>query len=290
VLIPGAEQLDLERPLAELERDGVARLGRVLGADGLAALRARAEALMLGQVVYPGLFFQLDASTGRYEDAPIGLGWQGPSLAYRKLEKLEKDPLFRAWLNNPLFERVARSRIAGDIALYRAIMFNKGAAAGSDVPWHQDGGALWGLSAPPTLQIWTALDDAPTDGGCLEFVPGSHHAGLATPLGGVVPRARVADAEADRRAVALPVAAGESLLIHNWVWHRSGRNLPGQRRLAFSACYMSAATRCLRQRRAPRQFFKAFASPNTSPNTSPAASPEGRPGEDFDVGGALSRA
>jgi phytanoyl-CoA hydroxylase len=278
VLIAGAEQIDIQRPLAELERDGVARLGRVLDDDALAALQARTQAIMLGQVVHAGLFFQLDAVSGRYEDAPLGLGWQGPSLAYRKLEKLEKDPLFRAWLNNPLFERVARARIVGDIALYRAIVFNKGAAGGSDVPWHQDGGALWGLSAPPTLQIWTALDAAPVDGGCLEFVPGSHHSGLATPLGGVVPPARVAAAEADRRAVAVPVAAGESLLIHNWVWHRSGRNRPGQRRLAFSACYMSAATRCLRQRRAPRQFFEAFA---------PVAEP---PLEDFDAGGALKRA
>jgi phytanoyl-CoA hydroxylase len=276
VLIPGAEHLDIQGPLAELEHAGVARLGRVLGDDGLAALRARADAIMLGQVVHAGLFFQLDAVSGRYEDAPLGLGWQGPSLAYRKLEKLEKDPLFRAWLNNPLFARVARSRIAGDIALYRAIVFNKGVAGGSDVPWHQDGGALWGLSAPPTLQIWTALDDAPADGGCLEFVPGSHRAGLATPLGGVVPPARVVAAEADQRAVAVPVAAGESLLIHNWVWHRSGRNRPGQRRLAFSACYMSAATRCLRQRRAPRQFFEAFV---------PVAE---APVEDFDAGGALT--
>jgi len=233
---------------------------------------------MLGQVVHAGLFFQLDAVTGRYEDAPLGLGWQGPSLAYRKLEKLEKDPLFRAWLNNPLFERVARARIAGDIALYRAIVFNKGPAGGSDVPWHQDGGALWGLSEPPTLQIWTALDDAPIGGGCLEFVPGSHHSGLATPLGGVVPPGRVIEGEADRRAVSVPVVAGESLLIHNWVWHRSGRNRPGQRRLAFSACYMSATTRCLRQRRAPRQFFRAFA-PSAQVRL-----------EDFDGGGALTGA
>ena len=50
------------------------------------------------------VFFQLDASTGKYEDAPIGLGWQGPSLAYRKLEKLEKDPRFCAWLSR-LFRR-----------------------------------------------------------------------------------------------------------------------------------------------------------------------------------------
>jgi phytanoyl-CoA hydroxylase len=274
VLESGALARDLAEPLLELERDGVARLGRVLADSGLQALRERAEALMLGRIVYPGMFFQLDSTTGRHQDAPLGLGWQGPSLGYRKLEKLEQDPIFRAWLENALFERVARARIAGNIALYRAILFNKGPLGGSDIPWHQDGGALWGLSEAPTLQIWTALDDAPVGGGCLEFVPGSHRWGLATPLGGVVPRSQVEQADAERRAIALPVAAGEALLVHNMVWHRSGRNRPGQRRLAFSTCYMSEATRCLRKRRAPRQFFTAFA---CSASTSI---------EDFAAGGA----
>jgi phytanoyl-CoA hydroxylase len=257
-LLQQAAGLDLSAALAELERHGFARLGRVLDDAGLQALRERADALMLGQVVYEGMFFQLDAVTGRYEDAPLGLGWQGPSLAYRKLEKLEKDPLFLAWLENPLFERLVRAQISGEVALYRAILFNKGADGGSNIPWHQDGGALWGLSEAPTLQIWTALDDAPRDGGCLELVPGSHRTGLATPLGGIVPLAQVQAADAERRAVAVPVVAGEALLIHNYVWHRSGRNRPGQQRRAFSVCYMSAAIRCLRTRRAPREFFRAF--------------------------------
>jgi phytanoyl-CoA hydroxylase len=258
MLIPGAERLDLEQPLAELREHGYARLGKVLSEAGLGALRERSEDLMLGRVSYPGLFFQLDASSGKYEDAPIGIGWQGPSLDYRKLEKLEKDERFRAWLGNPLFERVARALIPGAVVIYRALLFNKGAAAGSDIPWHQDAGRLWGLSREPDFQIWTALDDAPLGGGCLEFVPGSQRRGLATPLGGVVPRAQVLATDAAQHAVPVAVEAGEALLIHNHVWHRSGRNRPGQRRLAFSVCYMSASTRCLRTRRAPREFFPAF--------------------------------
>jgi hypothetical protein len=258
MLIPDALRLDLERPLAELAQHGYARLGPVLSDEGLALLRERAEELMLGRISYPGLFFQPDATTGRYEDAPLGLGWQGPSLDYRKLEKLELDPRFRAWLQNPLFERIARAVIREGVTLYRAILFNKGASAGSDIPWHQDGGLLWGLSREPELQIWTALDDAPEDGGCLELLPDSHRNGLATPLGGVVPQEQVLAADAAARAIAVPARAGEALLIHNHVWHRSGRNRPGQRRLAFSACYLGESTRCLRKRRAPRAFFRVF--------------------------------
>src|SRR5688572_4236823 len=181
---------ELRSVLDGWRRDGFARLGPLLSDEGLEALRTRADDLMLGRVTYPGLFFQMDAASGRYEDAPLGLGWQGPSLAYRKLEKLELDPHFLAWIQNPLFEPIVRARIEGRIVLYRAILFHKSAEGGSEVPWHQDGGQLWGLTADPTLQIWTALDDAPLDGGCLEVVPGSHRDGIATPLGGVVPRER----------------------------------------------------------------------------------------------------
>ena len=244
--------------MKHLAEHGYARLGKVLDADGLAALRERAEDLMLGRVTYPGLFFQLDAETGKYEDAPIGLGWQGPSLAYRKLEKLEKDERFLTWLKNPLFEKVARAQIEGGVVLYRAILFNKGIPGGSDIPWHQDGGKLWGLSQDPTVQIWTALDDAPVDGGCLEVLPGSHTGGLVTALGGVVPPDKVAAADANARAISLPAEAGEVVLVHNKVWHRSGRSRTGKRRLAFSVCLMSDGTRCLRKKRAPRVFFPVF--------------------------------
>jgi phytanoyl-CoA hydroxylase len=258
LLVPDADKVDLPGALAQLATQGYARLGRLLDDQGLTLLRERAEALMLGQITYPGLFFQLDAPNGRYEDAPIGLGWQGPSLAYRKLEKLEKDPLFLEWLSNPVFERFVQARLPGEVTLYRAILFNKGAQGSSDIPWHQDGGRLWGLSQDPEVQLWTALDDAPSDGGCLEVVPGSHQGGLASPLGGVVPRELVEARGADGQAVALPVKAGEVIALHNLVWHRSGRNRPGTRRLGFSACYLAGTTRCLRKRGTPRQFLKVF--------------------------------
>lgn len=259
MLIPGAEDLELAPVLEHYETHGYARLGRVLSDEGLALLRDRAEALMLGKVTWPGLFFQPDATTGRYEDAPLGLGWQGPSLQYRKLEKLELDDRFREWLMNPLFARIALARLQEDVVLYRAIIFNKAEGlGGSNVPWHQDAGKLWGLSRDPELQIWTALDDAEVDGGCVEVIPGSHRRGLATPLGGVVPEDQVRAHDSESQAVPLPVKAGEALLLHNYVWHRSLRSETRRRRLGFSACYMGASTRCLRKRKAPREFLQVF--------------------------------
>ena len=182
----------------------------------------------------------------------------GPSLAYRKLEKLERDPVFADWIDNALFASIARSTIGGDIAIYRASLFTKGAHGGTVLPWHQDGGSYWGLDRDPHLQIWTALDDAPEDGGCLYVLPGSHRDGLATPLGGLIPPPVVLARRADQRRLALPACAGDVILVHNYLWHGSGLNSPGRARRAFSICYMSAATRCLRKKRAPREFTKVF--------------------------------
>src|SRR5687767_9231801 len=211
----------IDEAVSHYREHGWARLGKVADETTLALLRARADAIMLGGITYPGLFFQHDSESGRYEDLEYGKGWKGPSLSYRKVEKLELDPLYWSWITNDVFRRVAARVYPGSVTLYRAFLMNKHAGGGSDLPWHQDGGNFWGLDRDPTLQIWTALDDAPLDGGCLEVVDASHVDGLATPLGGVVPTDKLEPARAEERSLALPAVAGEVLLIHNHVWHRS---------------------------------------------------------------------
>jgi phytanoyl-CoA dioxygenase PhyH len=258
VLAVDPAQLPLASVLAEFARVGYARLGRVVADETLAALGARVDDLMSARVRHDGMFFQHDSTTGRYEDLTFGAGWQGPSSEYRKIEKLELDPLFRAFIGNPLHERIARALIDGPVALYRAVLFTKSARGGTALPWHQDGGAFWGVDRAPFLQIWTALDDCPIDGGCLEVLPASHTGGLATPQGGVIVDEALRAADAEARALPLPARAGESILIHNHLWHRSRMSTSGRRRSALSVCLMTAATRCLRKKRQPRQFVRIF--------------------------------
>jgi len=193
MLRPEAVCQELEAPLEQLRRDGYARLGRVLSDTGARRLRTRADDLMLGRVAYPGLFFQHDSKTGRYEDLERGLGWIGPSRSYRKVEKLELDPLFFGFVENPLFARIAANVLGAEVTLYRAVLWNKAPHGGVDLPWHQDDGRFWGIDRSPTLQIWTALDDAPAEAGCVEVVRGSHRDGLATPEGGTVFETRFDD-------------------------------------------------------------------------------------------------
>ncbi len=262
---PEPPDLDIEPILARYREDGFARVGHVFDEATLARLRERAEAMMRGEVVYPGLFFQHDTTTGRYEDLEYKKGYVGPSLDYRKIEKLEKDPLFFDLIRTPLFGRIARAWIPGEIAIYRAVLFNKSANAGTVLPYHQDGGSYWGLDRPPTLQIWTALDDAPQESGCLEVIPGSHKAGLATPLGGVIPDRCLQTRDLVKDRVYLPARAGEVILIHNHLWHGSGVNRTPHPRRGVTVCYMTADTRCLRKKRAPREFVRVFGPTSDEP-------------------------
>ena len=190
LLAADAADLDLEVPLQQFLADGYVRLGILLSPSGIAALRARCDALMLGQVAYPGMFFQHDSPSGRYDDLRYGKGWVGPSLHYRKVEGLQLDPLLRAWIENPLFRRLTRLAIGEHVALYRAVLWNKAARAGTELPWHQDDGKFWGIDRAPFLQVWTALDDAGEEGACVEVLPQSHLTGLASPEGGTVRETR----------------------------------------------------------------------------------------------------
>ncbi len=254
--------MTIEPALAAYEAEGYAYLGRIGDPATMAALGARIDDIMMGAVSYEGLFFQLDTTSGLYEDVEYGKGWQGPSRNYRKVEKLELDPLFRSWIELPLFERVARAVYGSEVSLYRALVFNKAAETGGTyLPWHQDGGAFWGVDRAPRLQIWTALDDTPEDAGCVEVFPGSHLAGLASPIGGVVPKAQLEARRPEQHSVLLPANAGDVYLIHNHVWHRSGRNLTGRPRRAFTACYLDGRARCMRKKRTPREFPRLFTRP-----------------------------
>ncbi len=229
------------------DQDGFARLEQPSEVEHL---RDRADMLM--QEHHPDLFYQHDADTGRYEDAPLGLGWVGPSDAYRKIEKLDRDSVFASYLACERLRALARHRLGDGVALYRAMLMNKAASIGSDLPWHQDGGAYWGLDREPELQVWTALDEADEESGCLWVVPGSHHDGLVSPLGGVL-----ADpGDADNRAVAVPARAGEIILLHCHVWHRSGPNRSKHQRRAFSVCYIAGNTGCTRKKKPKRRFTR----------------------------------
>ena len=103
--------------------------------------------------------------------------------------------------------------------------------------WHQDNG--YGHLDPfNTLTCLTALDDADEENGCLWIIPRSHKRGQITAA--LTPEEKKAGKEIavpadDREAIPAPMKAGESLVFHCWMLHKSegNRSRERDRRILF---------------------------------------------------------
>jgi phytanoyl-CoA hydroxylase len=232
----------------QYERDGYLRLGRVLSDEDLAALQRRIDDIMLGRadVDYDRLLMQLDSADGKYENAgPQSLGFKGATLAYRKIQELEHDPVFRAYMERPLFKSICDQVYGPEtpLASFRAMFMNKPARQGTLLPWHQD---RWShLDRDPLITVWTALDPATVANGCVQIIPGSHKYGLINPShsSGFLTEEQAVEFAPAEKVVYLELDAGEAALLHNWLLHRSDTNATDIPRRAFSVCYMDARTK-----------------------------------------------
>jgi hypothetical protein len=234
----------------QYHRDGYLRLGKLLSDDDIDALQRRIDQIMLGQapVDYEHLLMQLDGETGRYEQLPPAtLGFKSPTLNYRKIEYLEFDPLFLAYMKRPVFGEIC-AYIYGphaSIACYRAMFMNKPARKGTILPWHQDAGDSWDVDRDPLVTVWTALDPATMENGCVQIIPGSHRLGLLSDEGHTITPEQAQRHCPEGKIIYLELQPGEAVLLHNWLLHRSDVNRTATPRRAFSVCYIDARTRSL---------------------------------------------
>ena len=232
-----------DQQLREFWEQGYVCLGQVASDEEVEALRTRMDDIMQGRYGYPGMFFQLDSDSGSYGDVPGAVGFSGPSVNYRKIQDLERDDVFLRYMQHPVFHSICRQLIGEGISVFRSMFMNKPPHKGTRLPYHQDGGSQWKLTLDPILTVWTALDDATVENGCVEIIPGSHQLGLLSERGHTITPEQEAKYCSDERGVFLPARAGEAMVLHNWLLHRSGVNRTERPRRAFSSCYMDVATR-----------------------------------------------
>jgi phytanoyl-CoA hydroxylase len=223
---------------------GYLRLGQLLSDAELGALQQRIDEIMLGQIRYPNMRFQLNP------DTPDGktirtMNNQTATLAYRRIDDLEQDPLFLAYMKHPLIRQITRRYIGEHVSIFRSMFMNKPAQSGTVLPWHQDVGAGWGIDTNPIVTVWMSLDKATVASGCMQIVPGSNNLGILNErhYTSEEDQARYARPE---DVVNLETEAGEVVLLHNFLLHRSALNATQAPRRAFSVTYMDAATRSLK--------------------------------------------
>ncbi|MBC8136529.1 MAG: phytanoyl-CoA dioxygenase family protein [Fibrella sp.] len=232
---------------AQYERDGYVRLGKLLSDEDLKALQDRINAIMLGtaNLDYDSLLMQLDSEDGKYENAGRqSKGFKGARLDYRKIQDLEYDPLFREFMERPIFKHIC-AHVYGEnhpVETFRAMFMNKPAQRGTFLPWHQDRWTY--LDRDPKITLWTALDPATKANGCVQVVPGSHTQGMINPshLSGFLTEAQAAEHAPPEKVVFLELEPGEVALLHNYLLHASDVNHMDISRRAFSVCYMDGDT------------------------------------------------
>ena len=142
-------------------RDGFVRLGTIPPSQ-LSALRRRLNQLMLGGVSHRGMRFALDESVDiatvdaaklerqlvpvrtliASDSVPVARSTAGvvkPTLSHRRIDDLERDPLFRDFIRGSAALREASRRVyqEADVALFRAMLINKCERGGQVVPFHQ---------------------------------------------------------------------------------------------------------------------------------------------------------
>ena len=171
-----------------------------------------------------------------------------------KAQKQSFDP-DRNWLENSLLTNIHHLSQTGRRYYFRGPLVDvaekligpniKGATTqltfklrGNTMPfgWHQDN-AYGELDPYNGISTLTALDDADEENGCLWLIPGSHHNGQAMQrTQEQVKVNRDINLEVDdSKAVPMPMKAGEALIFHCWMLHRSegNRSKDRDRRIYF---------------------------------------------------------
>ena len=152
---------------------------------------------------------------------------------------------------DPRILDVMRSVMGNDIFLLSTHFFCKYPEADPQafVAWHQDI-TYWGLEPPLALTAWYAIDDADTENGCMQVIPGSHLHGVldhgtAEAAGNLLSiNQEVAVSAADgRRAEDIVLRAGHMSLHHGQLVHGSLPNRSSRRRAGLTIRYITPDVR-----------------------------------------------
>lgn len=230
-------------------RDGFVRVDDVLTPDEVAALRARTDAIIRGEVPFPQEYLQIEPTL----EGKAGEGID-PVLRVRKLWELTRyDPVFQAYGRHPKIVEIACDLLGPDIKLYVDQMLLKPPFHGSAKPYHQDS-PYWPIEPRELATCWMALDEATVENGCMRFLPGTHRLGLLEHhrLEGphIVPEGWQEMSQRPEE-VAVELKAGSCTFHHSLVLHETAPNRSPNPRRAMTTAYMRATSRYVGKEPAP---------------------------------------
>ncbi len=154
-----------DEQLAFYEANGYLSGVKILDENQVDALRAELEAIM--DPGHPGhhLFYEFHSNESSDPD----------TILFHSLGHWRITPGLHDVLWNPRFV-VPACQLLGEktVRFWHDQLFCKPARHGGVVAWHQDY-SYWTRTTPlQHLTCWVGLDDATSENGCLQYIPGSH--------------------------------------------------------------------------------------------------------------------
>ena len=202
----------IEDQLSSYREQGFVNVGRTLDDEGLQYMR---DEVMRAWVAEKGPF---DSDKT----------WLDNALLVNVHHK--SDLARRYYFSGPLVD-IAQQIIGPNIKSATSQLTFKMRGNNKPFDWHQDN-AYGELDPYNAISTLTALDDADIENGCLWLVPGSHKEGqtndqntLEDNKAGKVVKLNVDDS----RAVPMPIKAGECLIFHCHMLHKSEGNMSSDR-------------------------------------------------------------
>jgi ectoine hydroxylase-related dioxygenase (phytanoyl-CoA dioxygenase family) len=215
---------------------GFAILRRAVAVDRIDRLNAEAVAICRGE---RGAVRGLATAAADLDEAAVLRRY----LCIQQPHKISQ--LMLSAMFEPAVVEALETAIGENVKSMQSMLFVKGPGKPGQA-WHQDEHYI------PTRDrslcaAWIALDRATRENGCLWLLPGSHRAGVIYPVRPVDDPRFDGSAEAygfpddPAQAIAAEVEAGDVVLFHGYLLHRSLDNRSsGSFRRALAVHYMSA--------------------------------------------------
>jgi ectoine hydroxylase-related dioxygenase (phytanoyl-CoA dioxygenase family) len=152
-------------------------------------------------------------------------------------------PSFDRMIRHPKLVAAAQDVLGPDLLVWSSALFIKEANSPHIVSWHQDL-TYWGLDDAEEITCWMALSPATNESGCMRFVPGSHLKRAVPHIDtfaedNLLTRGQEIAVEVDEdEAVHAALQTGQMSMHHGHLFHASGPNTSGDRRIGSAIRYI----------------------------------------------------
>ncbi|HUS96056.1 MAG TPA: phytanoyl-CoA dioxygenase family protein [Hyphomicrobiaceae bacterium] len=215
------------------------------------AVHAVADGAISGIYERDGFVFPIDAVSssearslrGDLETAESELAGDPEKLALLRSYPDRLLPSFDRLIRNPNLIAAASEVLGPDLMVWSSGLFLKEAHSPKIVSWHQDL-TYWGLDNAEEVTCWVALSPATVASGCMKFVPGSHKKQLVPHVdtfddNNLLSRGQEIAVEVNEdEGVDVELMPGQASMHHGHLFHASGPNTTGDRRIGAAIRYI----------------------------------------------------